>query len=76
MSEGPRIVELEDGLERPEGWSRGALILIAKINLFAQGKWDRVSNGSVCYGQPPLLWARILKTGNGFKEDGAENKGG
>jgi hypothetical protein len=81
VSEGPGTAGLEDGLERPDG----ALILIAKINLFAQRKWNRVSKVNISLililavfvmGSHHFLWGRILKTGNDWKEDGAKNKGG
>ena len=43
MSEGPGTAGLEDGLERPDG----ALILIAKINLFVWKNVNNVRNGKV-----------------------------
>ena len=68
----------------PEGWSRDALILITKIILFAQKKWDRASNGKVnismilavfVMGSHHSLWGRIHKTDNDCKEDGDKEQG-
>lgn len=52
---------------------------MAKINLFAWRKWDRVSNEKVTIslilavfivGSHHILWGRILKIGNDCKEYG------
>jgi hypothetical protein len=57
---------------------------MAKINLFAWRKWDRVSNEKVTIslilavfivGSHHILWGRILKIGNDCKEDGDKEQG-
>lgn len=67
-----------------EGWSRGALILITKVNLCAQRQWYRVSNGKMditltlavlVIGGHHFLWGRILVTDNDCKEDGNKEQG-